>query len=293
MMPKGFDLAISYASEDRWLARDLYDLLTPYGLSIYCFDRMPDEARGFLRERLQKIYTESGANILLWSAAYSNADRDSLPGMERRFIVHRHIHKGDAESFIAVAVDRTPLGQDLEFALVHSLQEVGVVGLEHITVQRLQALKRRPTHQGVVFHPAPTDKYRGDLQACSFRIDPGYQVDRLGRWETLADILTVFPNKEGTKFVYLIPSGLCTVFLRHTARFRIQPGYLEAKRLASIDFAKTVGNRDLSGFWFLAASPKASEVKNVTLYCSEYDTYLNDHFESCLKKVMRNRDWKG
>ena len=96
-------------------------------------------------------------------------------------------------------------------------------------------------------------------------------------------MLTVFPNDKGTKFVYLIPSGLCTVFLRHTVRFRTQPDYLEAKRLAAIEFAAKVGSRELSGFWFVASGRNAPEREVVTLYCPEYDRYLNDNFERCLE----------
>jgi len=140
---KAFDIAISYASEEAWLAKDLYDLLTPYGLSVYCFDRMPDESRGFLRERLSDIYTTSGLNILIWSESYSKAAQDSFPAMERRFIIYGHVHKGEAASLLPICVDSTVLGTDLDITLVHDLKKSGVVGLEQLVIERLRALGER------------------------------------------------------------------------------------------------------------------------------------------------------
>ncbi len=285
-----FDIAISYASQEAWLAKDLYDLLTPYGLLVYCYDRMPDEARGFLRERLRDIYATSGLNILIWSESYSNAAPDSFSAMERRFLVHRHVNKGESESLLPIRVDETAHDRDLDITLVHNIRELGVVGLEHLVVERMRSLRRRPTEHGIVFHPPPTDRYRGELRPCRFDLDPHFQRDPLKRWEKLGDMLTKFPNNKGTRYVYLIPSGLCTVFLRHTARFRTQPNYVEAKRLASIAFAAGAGNRELSGFWFVSSSPNASEREVVTLYCPEYDRYLNENFEKCLDSISsKNR----
>jgi len=224
-----FDIAISYASQDEWLALDLYDLLTPYGISVFCFTRMPDETKGFLRERLVDIYTTSCVNILIWSESYSKASPDSFPSLERRFIVHRHVNKGDSQSLFPISIDQTPLDRSLEIALTHQLQKYGVLGLERIVVERLRRLRKRPTDDGIVFHPFPTDKYRGELRPCHFQINPKFQNDPLKRWSRLGDILMKFPNDKGTNYVYLIPSGLSTVYLRHTARFRTQPEYLEAK----------------------------------------------------------------
>jgi hypothetical protein len=276
-----FDIAISYASQQAWLAKDLHDLLTPYGLSVYCYERMPDEAKGFLRERLRDIYATSKLNILIWSESYSKAASDSFPAMERRFLVHRHVNKGEAESLLSISVDSTAYEGDLDITLVHSVQNLGVVGLEHLVVERMRSLRKFPTAHGIVFHPPPTDKYRSEPRPCGFKLDSRFQNDPLKRWEKL----TIFPNDRGTKYVYLIPSGLCTVFLRHTVRFRTQTDYLEAKRLASIAFSEAVAHRELSGFWFLSSSANAPEREVVTLYCPEYDRYLNDNFEKCLNTV--------
>jgi len=285
-----FDIAISYTSQEAWLAKDLHDLLIPYDLSVYCFDRMPDEARGFLRERLGDIYAESKLNILIWSAAYSKAAPDSFVAMERRFLVHRHVNKGESESLLPIRVDATAYDRDLDITLVHGLQDLGVVGLEHLVVERFRALGKCPTDHGIVCHPRATDRYRGELRPCSFKLDPSFQRDPIKRWEKLADMLAKFPNDKGTKYVYLIPSGLCTVFLRHTVRLRTQPDYLEAKRLASIAFAEAIGSHELSGFWFLSRSANAPERDVVTLYCPEYDRYLNENFQKCLDSV---RDQNG
>lgn len=282
-MNEPFDIAISYASAEAWIAKDLYDLLVPYGYRVYCYDRMPDESRGFLRENLRDIYLRSGLNLLLWSQAYATAPDDSFPTMERRFLVHRHVNKGESITLIPISVDDYRIASDLELMLVHRLRDNGVLGIEQLTVERLRELRKRPTNHGVVFHPLPTDKYRGELYACEFSVDTRFQNDPLNRWQDLGDVWVRYPNEHGTKYVYLIPSGLCTAFLRHTVRLRTRPDYLEAKRLASIAFAERVRDRNLAGFWFLSRSPKAPERNIVTIYCPEYDRFLNEHFTNAFK----------
>jgi hypothetical protein len=54
---------------------------------------------------------------------------------------------------------------------------------------------------------------------------------------------------------------------------------LEVKRAATDAFVRSVGNRGLVGHWFLL---KAGERDIVTMYCGEYDRFLNENFERFL-----------
>ena len=281
-MPTRFDIALSYSSNDSWIAKDLHDLLAAYGFKVYCYDRQPDESRGFLRESLRDIYLNSQLNILLWSSSHASAATDSFPAMERRFLAHRHINKGEAETLIPIDVDGHPLAHDLEIATVQPLRQHGILGMEQLVIDRMRHLRKRPTNNGLVFHPPPTDKYRSELNACEFSLHPKYQTNPLKRWQKLGDVWVRFPNPHGTQHVFMIPSGLCTVFLRHTARMRMRPEWIEAKRRTSIDFADSVGDRKLRGFWFFNRSASAPEREVVTIYCSDYDRYLNENFEKHL-----------
>lgn len=280
-----FQIAISYASGDGWLARDLHDLLVPYGYSVYCYDKMPDEARGVLRENLRQIYANSWLNILFWSDEYSRKSLDSFPAMERRFIAHRHVNTGDTQTLLFVRTDASPIPSDFEILLAHRIDQIGLLGLERLAIERLRSLSRRPTAQGVVFHPAPTNTYRSMPEPCRFKVDPGYATDPLNRWKQLADVLVDFPHNQGTRYVYLIPSGLCTAHLRHTDRLRTDPRYLDAKRAATEAWIATVMGKELAGFSFVERKRKSPEKEILTLYCADYDRYLNDHVDRFLQQT--------
>jgi hypothetical protein len=288
---KSFEIAVSYAVGDEWIARDLHDLLVSSGISVFSYARHPDATGGFLRDNLTRIYEESSLNVLLWSREYAEASNSaaSFPAMERRVMVHRHVHKGEAESLLIVAVDAEPIPRDLEIALIHNIRKAGLLGLEELARERLRKLGRRPTPFGTVCHPPPTEKYRGTLHACDFAVSREYGSDTLRRWFKLGDVLVDFPNNYGTKHVYLIPSGLSDVMVRHTQRFLTDPLLIEAKRRVTARFIADVGDRPLSGFWFLSRSPRASEVDVVTVYSGEYDRYLNAHFDAELAIVRREQ----
>lgn len=283
-----FQIAISYASETGWVARDLHDLLVPYGYSVYCYDKMPDEARGVLRENLRNIYASSWLTILLWSEAYARKPTDSFPAMERRFIVHRHVNTGDTNTLLFVTTDASPIPPDFEIILAHRIDQTGLLGLERLAIDRLRSLSRRPTSHGVISHPPPTNTYRSMPQPCRFRVNRGYATDPLNRWKQLADVLVDFPNDQGTVYVYLIPSGLCTAHLRHTDRLRTDMRYLNAKRAATEEWIASVIGRELAGFSFVERKRKSPEKEILTVYCAEYDRYLNDHMERFLQQT-----WHG
>lgn len=277
-----FQIALSYASEDAWIAKDIHELLSSYAMSVYCYDRMPDETRGLLRDNLREIYNNSWLNILIWSRHYSSKSStqpDSFVAMERRFIAHRHINKGQAETLVIIQRDGTTLGSDLDYVLAHDIRATGVLAIERLAVERLAAISKRPTSNGIVCHPPSTAPIRSTPRDCNFTIISNYRNDPYQRWEKLADVWVNFPNEHGTACVYLMPSGFCTALLRHTGRFRTEPRYLDIKRAATEAFVASVGQRSLIGHWFLEKKP---ERDIVALYCGEYDRFLNENFESFL-----------
>jgi hypothetical protein len=279
-------IALSYAAQDGWIAKDIHELLCAYSLSIYCYDRMPDEARGLLRDRLRSIYSQSWLNVMLWSASYAAQPIDAFVSMERRFLAHRHANKGDSEGLIILRVDNTPLPPDLEMLLAHDIRVHGVLACERLIMGRLSDLSKRPTDHGIVCHPPNTFGIRSpDIKSCTFTIKPRFRADPLERWDSLGDVWVDFPNTEGTTYVYLIPSGLCTVHLRHSVRLRTDPRALEVKRAVTEAFAQKVGSRTLEGFWF---RERKAEREIVAVYCSEYDRFLNENFDDFRRKLDRD-----
>jgi hypothetical protein len=101
-----FDVAISSAAEDGWIAKDLSNLIRRSGFSVYCYLDQPELIKGFFEPRLQDIYVDSSLNIVLWSRAYCERPTDSIVSMERRFISSRHVYKGEADSLVVVQARR-------------------------------------------------------------------------------------------------------------------------------------------------------------------------------------------
>lgn len=267
-----FDIAFSYASEDAWIARDLYNLIAQSGLSVYCYDQHPDRAAGFLRARLLDIYRDSRMNVMLWSRAYASASSDSFPAMERRCTVNRHVEKGDAETLFVIRLDDEGLARDLDTVLVHDIRRHGLFGTARLLIARIGRLAGAESDSGVTQHPAGTEAERGQLHPCTFTIVPTYESDPRRRWHDLADVLVSFPNPLGTRHVYLIPSGSCAPLLRHSDILRTEPGLLERKRDATRKYAQSHMNLPIEGFWF---SMRKGEVDIATVYAPSYDRALN------------------
>ena len=285
-----YHIALSYASSDAWIAKDLYEILISYNYSVYCYDKMPDETQGILRDKLREIYQGACLNILLWSSSYDNNSEDSFASMERRFIVDRHLYRGDDDALMVVCVDESPLPKDFDMILAHNIKKTGLLGLENIITERLQRLSFKCDDSKAVCHPMATTPYRSQLEPCTFRIHRNWKRDPYKRWKQLADILTVFPNSQGTKCVYLIPSGGCMVHLRHTGRLKTNELYLEAKRIASEEFIGFNLEKELCGFWFIEKKPRKPEYEVVTLYCSEYDQYLNENVGRVISEIKKAGD---
>lgn len=267
-----FDFAFSYAADAGWIARDLYNLVARSGLSVYCYDVQADRAAGFLRARLLDIYRDSRLNVVLWSHGYATAAQDSVPSMERRCVVNRHVEKGAAESLFVLQVDNEPLARDLDMVLAHDIRRLGLLRVASLIIERIGQLTVKNSAIGLAMHPLGTEASRGQLRACQFSIDPGYQHDPLGRWDNLADLLVEFPNPLNTRYVYLIPSGSCSPLLRHSIILRSDPGFLKRKREATREFVRHNLEQNIEGFWF---PMRKGEAEIATIYAASYDRALN------------------
>jgi hypothetical protein len=268
-----FDVAFSYAKPDGWIARDLYNLIVSSGLSVYCYERTPDAVAGFLRSQLLDIYRSSRMNVVLWSRAYAEAGQESLPAMERRLIVNRHVEKGSAESLFVLRVDDEPLRPDIETVLTHDIRDQGLLRSARLVSERIRALSTQATDIGRVEHPIGTEAARGPLRPCQFQIAPDYQSDVRGRWRRLGDVLVTFSSPVPTEHVYLIPSGACSPLLRHSDILRTDPGLLDRKRKATAEFCHSCGAAPVDGFWF---TMRKGEIEFAAIYAPRYDAALNE-----------------
>lgn len=274
-----FDVALSYTRDASWVAKDIYHLLTQYGISVFCYDYLADYARGFLRSELRNIYSDSLVNVVIWSATYREHGSDSLVAMERRRISNRHVEKGDARSLAILALDDTPLDRDLEEVLTHKLTDIGVFQFGRMLVGRLKKLRREwQLDQYAVHHPLGTENTRGQLHPCTFQIDESFQTDPLNRWERLGDVLVRCEVPGSAPYVYLIPSGACTPMLRHSLMLKTDPELLSKKRTFTTLFASKHVNLELHGYWFPMRVGPEMVVEVPTVYAREYDLFLNTSF---------------
>jgi hypothetical protein len=267
-----FDVAFSYAAEDAWIAKDLYNLIAQSGLSVYCYDFQADRAFGFLRSRLLDIYRDARLNVVVWSQNYATAVPDSFPSMERRCIINRHIEKGAAESLFVLRADNEPLSRELDMVLVHDLRRLGLLSTARLLIERIGKISAQSSPSGLSQHPPGTEATRGQLRPCRFSIDPQYQADQRGRWRELADVLVNFPNPLRTRHVYLIPSGSCSPLLRHPVILRSDPELLQCKREATEEFVHNNLPKSIEGFWF---PMRKGEAEVATVYAPLYDKALN------------------
>lgn len=268
------DVAFSFAGEDSWLAKDLATILKCYNLDVYSFLELPDQASGYIRTRLRQFYSTSRLNILIWSKAYADKPKESIPAMERRELVNRHVDMGDDKTLFIVGADDAPFGDDFQRALVHRVHQHGVIGLETLILARLRSLSVGQDKDGMVCHPQNIAD-RGGLTPCAFQIDPNFKQNGRVRWESLADILTTYKRPNAMPDVYLIPSGGAPDLLRHSRRLRTDPELLAMKREASLAFTAQYAGREINGFWFAI---RKDTIDVIAVYSAVYDACLNEYF---------------
>ena len=270
-MTKPFDIAISFASNDRWLAMDMHKLFTQAGIRSYCSAEQADEASGLLRRKLYDIYDTSLMNFLIHSAAYEQKVDDSIVKMERELLFDRHVGRGDSSSLFVLLTD-AKLPNDFKMCLAHRLTDVGVTGSLSFVFKRLKNLKEVPDLQGGNYsHPVKSEKSRGSMSPCEFKIDPNFRQHR--RWKEIGDILiqTTPPAPKGMT-TFLIPSAQCVSFLGHSTAVKRDPRLLAARQDAGNSFYTRHRGVNLSGVTFPLRN---GTIDYPTAYCLKYDLHLN------------------
>jgi hypothetical protein len=271
-MTRTFDVAISFASDDRWLAMDMNKLFTQAGISSYCSAHQADEANGLLRRNLYDIYDSSLLNFLIHSKAYDEKVDGSIVKLERQVLFERHVGRGDSSSLFVLLTD-AKLPNDFKMCLAHRLNDIGVTGSLSFVFQRLKQLKKVPDEQGGNYsHPAKSEKSRGSMSPCEFKIDPNFRQHR--RWKELGDILieTMPPAPKGLK-TFLIPSAQCIPFLGHSTAIKRDSKLLATKQNGGNSFYNLYRDETMRG---VAFSMRNGAIEYPTAYCLKYDLHLNN-----------------
>jgi hypothetical protein len=276
-----YDVAISFSSEDDWIAKDIHTLMNRYGVSCYCSKNERDAASGNLHESLREIYRTSLLNVLVYSQAYSSAPSNSTIAMELEELIARHTSSSSDRSLYVLLVDIDKPPVELTELLHHRLKDVGITGAERHILDRQSAQKVATPIEGVNFvHPKFSLPSRGSISACKFTIFNNYQGDE--RWSTLGDIRVdvIEPRPELNRFglrVYLIPSDFCITELNHSTRLRIDPALLEKKKNYGAEFCARHRSTALFGGLFAI---KKTNRDLPTVYCKDYDEYLNSSWNA-------------
>jgi hypothetical protein len=276
-----FDVAISVAGADAWIARDIRILLDEAGHRTYFYGDFADVAQGHLRRNLHDIYSESAVNILLWSQHYRHKldDAHSIICQEFYCLLDRHLAPDRADALLIVCADGEPVTDLLADILYHDLRGVGLVAVRNFALKRIKT--QRLKTDGFL-HPDGLDGIRTRCLPCHFRIAHTFAADRLGRWRELGDIEIRFTDFDPgpVSVPYLIPSGAVPAYLRHSNRLRHDPACLAVKQAVGEAFAADHRNQELTGVRFMQDN-NGMEYPHV--YCGGYDQALLTHWDGRLK----------
>jgi hypothetical protein len=275
-------VAISFASENSWIAQDIYEFLKEVGYTTYYSKESPDKARGHFGMRLTEIYDESLVNVIIHSDAYRSQPKDSTVQLERTMLYERHVRQGDEDSLFILKVDGAEVVREFSHLTSHPIDTCGIYGARKMILGRLQeafADKYRVTARtsGRSIHPESQNPNRGPVRPCEFTIPNHYTTDKLGRWKRLGDILVTiqaggYPY-DSSLYVYLIPSGRVPPYLSNSKLIGLDPKHLEQKRDLSREFIKRHKNQVLSGEMFFIESD-GMQLPHV--YSKQYDDLLNE-----------------
>ncbi|WP_104398495.1 hypothetical protein [Vibrio penaeicida] len=274
-----YDVAFSFTQKDAWIAKDLDILLQRLGVHCYCSAHLPDRANGQLRKELFNIYRSSKINVLIYSSDYALKANDSIVAMERKLLFDRHIGRGEESALFILVVDESSIPEEFDLCLAQYVKDIGILGAEKYIDSRLkEVIKVKGDNNHIYSHPTGIERIRGDMQPCTFKISPNWKNDRKKRWLTLGDIsVTTEHSMSNGMITYLIPSGHCISFLGHSNRLRTDKTSLKIKKRAGLDFIRESEDKTFSGVIFTI---NHNGMDYPTVYCSEYDHYLNSKWEN-------------
>ncbi|RCK73033.1 MAG: hypothetical protein ANABAC_1178 [Anaerolineae bacterium] len=280
MKQERFDVAFSYSSKDKWIANDLYYLLSEVGLSVYFSQELPDFTHGgFLRQELAKIYNNSILNVIFWSKSYDEQERDSIIMLERNILWNRHIGNNELSTLYLLILDDSVPDKDFSLCVYHNIRDVGLIKTRIFILSRLRECWKSPRSSSREYHHPPgTEKQRGNLTPCKFIIDKNYKNDSLHRWEVLGDVEVKVLNRKVNNFfhVYLIPGWKPPIFLSNSLILKSDKESLQIKKRATDMFIRTNHGAELSGVLF---DIDKDGIRLPHVYCSDYDEFLSDNWE--------------
>lgn len=274
-----YDVAISFASEDQWIANDLYTLLTNQGVSVYFSDRLPDVTARFLRKELFSIYRQSTLNVLLWSSSYATKRKDSPIHMEKNVLFDRHIGGNEHSSLLIVNVDSYEAPNEFSFCPAHPLKDFGISGIKEFVIDRLIASWRFKDEFGITYNHPPTKNRSKQMEPFTFKINTGFESKT--RWKTLGDIEVVSADKikriDKLK-IFLIPSGSKNVpiFLSHSTFLKSREDLLLTKQKTGLEFARQNAEKQLLGVLFYIDK----DISYPHVYCHDYDKFLSANWKN-------------
>jgi predicted phosphodiesterase len=122
------------------------------------------------------------------------------------------------------------------------------------------------------WHPSWDLDNRGPLTPCRFRINLNFASDGESRWEKYGDVLVTLDHPPTADDVYLVPSRKSPKRFEAPKNLK-NKAHREPKKQLIARFAKSVGTRELDGYWFTKTMAKDGRPR-VQVYAMELDAYL-------------------
>lgn len=142
MKPKLYDVALSFASEDREKARSLADALKNVGLNVFFDEWAGEELWGRnLHEYLTKIYNETTLTILVVSSSYS---QKQWTRTELKSLLNSAVHS-PYYSILPVKVDDSPLPPELLSITYIDLKNTSYDEFARLVTKKLESIM--PKHK--------------------------------------------------------------------------------------------------------------------------------------------------
>jgi hypothetical protein len=276
-----FDVALSFASENRSYVQQVAEALTARGIRIFYDANEEIYLWGkHLEEVLQQVYMrDSHAVVMFVSKPYAEKE---WTRHERRSALERAIHER-REYVLPARFDKVTQLDGLSPGIVY--QDLTVQSPEELASKITQKLidlgivsKQLPKAQRESKHPYLTIERRSPLpdHGSLFWIDPTWKDDPKNKsWSEYADVLVRLQEKpvEGSGRIFLIPSGVVPPSLSDPKCWGTTGR--ERKRAITNSWCEANLNKEQVGYVFQMTNKVGKKVTRI--YCDEYDRYLKNH----------------
>lgn len=297
-MRKDFDIAMSFCSEQSWLANDLFKLLTRDGLFVYNFNYHPNFIKERFREELKEIYSKSKVNIIIYSSDYLSKSKDNMTPIYYEFnsLWNRHIINESHEDLFLIVYDKKEINQKLLNADIrfYNLKDEGMLNIHSYFRENLYNLWSKNEENFIKYykHPLGLEIKRKAISFCTFRINADFENDEKGRHEKYGDIeVTLLSGKvvQRNHKVYLMASCNAPFYLSHPIVLESdEEPYKKIRQKINIDFYNHYKDKEINGgLFFIETGPAAYPLPNV--YSLIYDQFLIDNVEKYEMKYTQSR----